>query len=325
MSFPLFQRPGTVVFLDDDPDYLEMLALVLPRHWRVLLFLRPSDCINYLQQEPPFWEADSWNQQQLVDQWRDGKPLIPQILSYWARYTERYALARVCVVDYSMPAMDGLQALAELVDWPGSRVLLTGQADEQVAVRAFNRGLIDQFIAKQTPDISRRLIDAVELLLKTPNARHALTWRATLTPEQNALLRQPSIGRELEEFTAARWVEYVVIGAPFGILGMDASGAVGWLQLETGQGRKALAELAEIEGLPAPLAEDIRQGRRLADLELRQALGHANPVQVATAFPIGQDGELVGALFTIGPEHGPHADNGYSSWLMRQDKRRVQG
>ena len=45
------------------------------------------------------------------------------------------------------------------MSWPGSRVLLTGQADEQVAVRAFNRGLIDQFIAKQTPDISRRLID----------------------------------------------------------------------------------------------------------------------------------------------------------------------
>ena len=46
MSFPLFHRPGTVVFLDDDPDYLEMLALVLPRHWHVKLFLRPAECIN---------------------------------------------------------------------------------------------------------------------------------------------------------------------------------------------------------------------------------------------------------------------------------------
>ncbi|HWI79828.1 MAG TPA: response regulator, partial [Ramlibacter sp.] len=140
MSFPLFHRPGAVVFLDDDPDYLEMLALVLPRHWHVELFVRPQECINYLQQEPPFWEADAWNQQQLVENWRNGKPLIPQILGYWSKYTERFALTRVCVIDYSMPGMDGLQALGELVDWPGSRVLLTGQADEQVAVRAFNRG-----------------------------------------------------------------------------------------------------------------------------------------------------------------------------------------
>jgi CheY-like chemotaxis protein len=325
MSFSLFHRPGTVVFLDDDPDYLDMLALVLPRHWHVKLFLRPMECINYLQQEPPFWEADAWNQQQLVDHWREGRPLIPQILAYWAKYTERYALTRVCVVDYSMPAMDGLQALAELVDWPGSRVLLTGQADEQVAVRAFNRGLIDQFIAKQTPDISKRLIDAVEHLLVTPNARHAQTWRATLGPEQNALLRVPSVGRDLAGFAAKRWVEHVVIGDPFGVLGMDAAGNVSWLQLETSEGLAALAELAELEGvLPANL-EDIRQGRKLLDLELRQALGRTGAPEMTPAFPVGEDGALVGALFNIDPSHTPDPTNGYASWLARQEKRKVQG
>jgi len=325
MSFPLFHRPGTVVFLDDDPDYLEMLALVLPRHWHVKLFLRPVECINYLQQEPPFWEADAWNQQQLIDHWRDGKPLIPQILGYWSKYTERYALTRVCVVDYSMPAMDGLQALGELVDWPGSRVLLTGQADEQVAVRAFNRGLIDQFIAKQTPDISRRLIEAVEHLLGTPNARHAQTWRVTLRPEQNALLRLPSVSRDLASFAAKRWVEHVVIGDPFGVLGMDAAGNVSWLQLEMADGLKALTELAELEGVKPAGLQDIREGRRLADLELRQALGRTTPVELNAAFPIGQDTSLYGAVFALDPAHCPDPANSYSNWLARQEQRDVQG
>lgn len=325
MSFPLFHRPGTVVFLDDDPDYLEMLALVLPRHWHVKLFLRPAECINYLQQEPPFWEADAWNQQQLIDHWRAGKPLIPQILGYWSKYTERYALTRVCVVDYSMPAMDGLQTLAELVDWPGSRVLLTGQADEQVAVRAFNRGLIDQFIAKQTPDISRRLIDAVEHLLGTANARHAQTWRATLSQEQNALLRVPSVSHDLTKFAAKHWIEHVVIGAPFGVLGMDASGLVSWLQLETTEGLKALAELAELAGLPPARLEDIRQGRKLADLELRQAIGSAEPSELTPAFAIGQGQSLLGGIFSITSELCPDPANGYSNWLARQEKRSVQG
>jgi CheY-like chemotaxis protein len=325
MSFPLFHRPGTIVFLDDDPDYLEMLALVLPRHWHVKLFLRPAECINYLQQEPPFWEADAWNQQQLVEHWREGRPLIPQILGYWSKYTERYALTRVCVFDYSMPAMDGLQALGELVDWPGSRVLLTGQADEQVAVRAFNRGLIDQFIAKQTPDISRTLIEAVELLLGTPNARHAQTWRVTLSPEQNALLRIPSVAADLAAFTAGRWIEYVVIGEPFGMLGMDGSGNVSWLQLETAEGLKALSELAELEGVPPAGLEDIRAGRKLADLELRQALARKDPPVLTAAFPIGHDAGLLGAAFPVDPADCPDPANSYSHWLARQDKRVVQG
>ena len=325
MNYPLFHRPGTIVFLDDDPDYLEMLALVLPRHWHVKLFLRPVACINYLQQEPPFWEADAWNQQQLIDHWRAGKPLIPQILGYWSKYTERYALTRVCVVDYSMPAMDGLQALSELVDWPGSRVLLTGQADEQIAVRAFNQGLIDQFIPKQIPDISRKLIDAVEHLLATPNARHAQIWRATLSAEQNALLRLPSVGRDLMAFSARRWVEHVVIGDPFGVLGMDATGHASWLQLETPQGLTALAELAQLEKVPAAGLEDIRAGRSLANLELRQVLEPQAALELAPAFALGQRETLLGALFTIAPAHGPDPVNGFANWLARQDERRVQG
>lgn len=325
MSFPLFHRPGTIVFLDDDPDYLDMLALVLPRQWHVKLFLRPRDCLNYLQQEPPFWEADAWNQQQLVDQWREGRPLIPLVLGYWSKYTERHALTRVCVVDYSMPGMDGLQVLGELSEWPGSRVLLTGQADEQVAVNAFNRGLIDQFIPKQTPDISHRLVEAVQHLLATPVSRHAEIWRATLTPEQNAMLRIPSVGRDLADFVAKRWVEHVVIGEPFGVLGLDAAGQAGWLQLETRDRLRDLAELAEAEGFTATVLEDIRRGRKLVDLELKQALGTGLKGELTPAFAIGRDVDLLGALFPVPPGFGPDPAHAYSRWLAQQGARSVQG
>ncbi len=324
MTFALFHRPGTVAFLDDDPDYLEMLALVLPRQWHVKLFVRPAECIARLQQEPAFWDADSWSQQMLVDQWQKGKPLIPQLLDYWSRATERFAMTRVCVVDFSMPGMDGLQVLSELQDWPGSRVLLTGQADEQVAVRAFNRGLIEQFIAKQTPDISRRLIEAVEQLLATPSSRHAQIWRATLKPEQHALLRTASVQRDLGALARKRWVEHVVLGDPFGVLGMDAAGQVSWLQLETPGGLDGLAEMAEVEGLPPAGVEDIRQGRKLIDLELRQVLGAGGPLAPMAAFPVGDDQALLGALVTIAPEHCPAPANSYSGWLSRQEKRHVQ-
>jgi CheY-like chemotaxis protein len=324
MSFPLFHRPGTIVFLDDDPDYLEMLAMVLPRQWHVKLFQRPTECISYLQQEPPFWEADAWNQQQLIERWREGRPMIPQVLAYWSKYTERYSLTRVCVVDYSMPGMDGLQVLGELVDWPGSRVLLTGQADEQVAVRAFNRGLIDQFIPKQTPDISRRLIEAVEHLLATPHARHAQIWRATLKPEQNAMLRSPEVSRELSAFVAKRWIEHVVLGDPFGVLGMDSAGRVGWLQLESREGLKAQAELAQLEHVGSEGLDDIRNARKIANIELRQALGGTDDVELAPAFALGPDATLIGAVFALDPAHCPDPGSSYGNWLARQEKRQVQ-
>ena len=323
MSFPLFHRPGRIVFLDDDPGYLEMLAMVLPRDWPVQLYLRPQVCINQLQQEPPLWEADAWAQQEIVNNWRAGSPLIPQILAYWASHGERFGLTRVCVFDYAMPGMDGLQALGELTDWPGGRVLLTGQADEHVAVSAFNRGLIDQFIAKQTPDISQHLVTVVQRMLDRPQLRHSQTWRAVLSQPQHALLQLPSVSRQLQSLANQHWVEYVVIGQPFGILGMDAQGQVSWLQLEFGAGLSELAELAESQGLDGDAAAAIRSGRALVDFELQQALGLSGPPRLTEAFAIGHESALLAALFTLPTATGPQAWTGYAKWLKNQGPRTV--
>jgi CheY-like chemotaxis protein len=324
MTFQLFRRPGSVVILDDDSDYLEMLGLVLPRHWHVRLHSRPGRCIYNLHREPPLWEIDAWNQQQLVDRWRQGKPLIPQILAYWARSSERYALSRVCVVDFSMPGMDGLEVLGELTEWQGARVMLTGQADEQIAVRAFNRGLIDQFIPKQLPNISRRLVDAVESLLATAHPRHSQIWRATLSPEQHALLKLPGVGQALQEFAASRWVEWIAIGAPFGVLGLDDAGNVSWLQLEAREGLGALAELAELEQVSGGTLADIRHGRALVSLELRQALGVTGPCEQVSAFSVGEGSPLVAALFPIPPESNPTPPMAYREWIAGQGPRVVE-
>ena len=157
-----------------------------------------------------------------------------------------------------------------------------------------------------------------------PNARHAQTWRVTLSPEQNALLRVPSIARDLMAFAARRWVEHVVIGDPFGVLGLDASGKASWLQLESRQGLTALAELAELEGAPPAALEEIRAGRGLAALELSLSPAPRSPVELVSAFPLGQDQALVGAVFDIKSPDGTTAANGFANWLARQEARHVE-
>lgn len=325
MSFPLFHRAGSVAFLDDDADYLEMLALVMPARWHLRLYLHPARCIQALQAEMPFWEADAWAQQQMVAQWRSGSPLVPQVLDYWSRASERHGLTRVCVVDYSMPAMDGLQALGQLVDWPGARVLLTGQADEQIAVMAFNRGLIDQFITKQAPDISGRLVACVGQLLRGAHSRHAQTWRSTLQPQQDAVLRIPSVAAALEEMAASTWVEHVVIGEPFGVLGLSMHGEANWLQLELPQGLQGLAEVAELQGVTAHDVARIRTGEAIADVELGLSLGRPGPASVRPARWLGEAGHVLGAVFDIPSSHAPDPASSLASWTARQGPRELQG
>jgi CheY-like chemotaxis protein len=323
MTFPLYRRPGAVAFLDDDPDYLEMLAEVMPRDWSVKLFTDPPHCIGHLQQEPARWEADAWRQHDMIDRSRNGQPLISQILDYWkGDGTSRFDLTRVLVVDYSMPALNGLQVLDTLADWPGSRILLTGQADEQIAVKAFNQGLIDQFIPKQSVDITRRLTDAIKRLLELPTRGHNQIWRATLTREQYALLCAPSIAPLLNALVARqRWIEHVVIGAPFGVLGLDAVGQASWIQLEHRDNLRDLAELAWSQGLPPADVEDVRTGKKLVDLELQLALNSGITARLAPAVALGDDIPLWAAIFTLDAALCPGPAMAYAAYLAAQGER----
>lgn len=322
MSLALMNRPGVLVFLDDDADFLESLALALPPDWPIELFLHPQDCINHLQQEPPRWEQDLWMQQQIVERWHAGQPLIPQIVQYWREQPARRALTRVALFDYAMPAIDGLSALAELPDWRGRRVLLTGRADERIAVQAFNRGLIDQYLPKQTEDMARRLVDLIDELLAIPDERHEQLWHATLSPAQVALLHHPAAARDLRAWAASRWVEHVVIGQPFGMLGLAADGTVDWLQLETPAGLADLAGIAAMHGLDAATCAAVRAGEQLPGIELALALDDAT-VAVEPVLTLG-GGVLLAAAFTLGDAWRMPAGARHADWLAARGPRRVR-
>lgn len=327
MSFPLYRRPGGVVFLDDDADYLEMLADVMPQDWFVRLYLRPVECIALLMQEPACWEADAWRLQEIINRWREGSSLIPLILKYWREDgMERFALTKVCVVDYAMPAMSGLRVLSELTGWTGSRVLLTGRVDEQLAVSAFNRGLINQFIPKQSPEIRLRLISCIQAMLHLPDARHQQIWLATLSRRQHMLLCTPAIADALQSLALRQgWVEHVVLGAPFGVLALDRLGSVHWLQLEPAENLGELAEMAESQGWDAATVHDIRAGKKLIDLELQMALDAGGKPQPREALLMGSAASAVyAATFAISSALSPGSICSHERFLATNGQRKLQ-
>ena len=196
--------------------------------------------------------------------------------------------------------------LNTLLDWPGSRVLLTGQADEQIAVKAFNSGLIDQFVPKQTQDITRHLLGVLRKLANTPHVRLNTLWRSVLTAEQQSLLQIPAVVEALQQLSHGRWVEHVVLGAPFGMLGVTIDGGCEWLQLEPVSGLPGLAELAGSAGMDFETVRAVRAGEQLAAVELHQQLGLRGPIRVAPARPLDEDGLLTSALFALqAGEHPP--------------------
>jgi CheY-like chemotaxis protein len=310
MKFPLYHRPSALVFLDDETPYLEMLAIVLPRDWCICFHTRMRDYLAQIHAQATAWEADVQQHQEIVNQWYAGKSLPGLVLEYWRSQGRRYGLPSIAVVDYAMPAANGLEVLKVSPPWPPYRVLLTGKADEHTAVAAFNAGLIDHFVTKQTPDLVQKLLVVLRMHYTAPMDFHEGIWRNVLRRSQALVLQDQAVQLALADWLKQHeCVEYVVLPEPFGLLALDCEGHAHWLQFEMHKDLSAAVDLASAAGHDAASLAAIAQGQLLSDAEWLQALGSSDAPHTAPAIALGIGRHLIAAHFpqkalgTIGLGH----------------------
>ena len=327
MAISLYKRPGLISFLDDDADFLELLGEVMPADWSLRLFDEPNALIDSMLADNMVFADETWQHQSILEKIKGGESAIAQLLEYWqADGVKRYSTTRVFVVDYSMPALTGLEVLERLEQWPGARLMLTGQADEMLAVTAFNKGLIHQFIPKQTKDLARRLIETIQSLMEMPLGDLGKIWLNNLTREQLGLVRDPAVANWLVSLVKAQgWVEYVVIGAPFGILGLNADGMVGWLQIEHHESARSLEELADVVNtldLTPEQVQGVKAGQLVVDFELQLALRSEGPLRTAPALHLPGTEKVSAAVFPIDAKYSPGAACSWSRHLQGRSRDR---
>lgn len=186
-GIPICYHPSKVVILDDNLQFLESLKSRLESeelhsvsHFET--FSSPQECLQFLNgnQRSPYSifhrlvnEADEkeWQHRRLDVNIRD--------LHHEIYLPDRFARVSVIIVDYDMPGMNGLDFCRSLRDPYIKKILVTGLADEEIAIKAFHEGIIDRFVRKHKADELEMLkeiipqmqtqyfIDQSELILAT--------------------------------------------------------------------------------------------------------------------------------------------------------------
>ncbi len=152
-----FFHPTTIVVVDDNQDYLVNFSLRLNENLAYRLFSSPMEALEWVNDYPAsnalldkcfvhrsddIFDVNNDNLIQVnVDVLKDE-------LGNRQRFTEK----SVVIVDYDMPGMSGIEFCRLIRDPNVKKILLTGVADEKLAVKAFNEGVIDKFIMKQDGD-----------------------------------------------------------------------------------------------------------------------------------------------------------------------------
>lgn len=247
------QYPTTILLLDDDKDILSHMSLLfssmnIPCHFysnpeKALLFLNEEYQADPFIQHCITIQKDSDTDHRIVD--FDFRKIHHEIYN-----PKRFQEISVAVADYAMPSMNGLDFCRNLEADFIKKMMLTGEAEESLAVEAFNEGIIDKFIKKGIISVPQMLIEGIrELQSKYFHMLSEMTL--TKTGEMPSCLNDVNfIGLFNYLCDAHDIVEYYLLDEHGSFLMLDMQGKPSWLIVKSDSDMENIEQFAVYQEAP---------------------------------------------------------------------------
>jgi len=266
----LCYHPTKTVLIDDNQDFLKAIKLELERDLHCSSFVSPVQALTFFKQDhkpKPFTERCFIEP---VDERADHLFFNVDLrqIHQEVYLGDRFNDIAVIVVDYTMPRMDGLTLSRHIKDlYPHIRIiLLTGEADNDLAVQAFNEGIIDKFIKKGTPELSKLLIETIKILER----KYFQLLSQSIIDKLNGVahklnrLSDPNLISFFNQICREKAiVEYYLIDGNGSFLLIDNKGTPAWFVLLNGQDIQEFYSYALLEKAPMAVIEALKTQQKL--------------------------------------------------------------
>ena len=164
-----FYHPITIVFLDDSPSFLDSLKMDLFPHGgdRFQFFTNQTAAIEHIKAHQENLTGSILNiiDKNEVDLSSDHVVGFDISNIYkMARNKARFSVVGVTVVDYEMPEESGLIVCQKLNKIAVRKLLLTAIDDQAAVIQAFNEGVVDKYLRKQSTTLPEQIMHSLEFL-----------------------------------------------------------------------------------------------------------------------------------------------------------------
>lgn len=270
MIQPLFYFPTTFLGIDDNPQALKALGIIFSKN-PLQTYLNPKEALNFLQhyRSPlsliPFLRAtiDS-EDSDLIDHCPTDFNVLK--IADMVEYANRFQEISVCVIDYNMPELNGLDVCRLLKESPIKKILLTGEGDYREAVAAFNEGLIHAFIRKDSPTLQEELTTTAQKLTEQYFFERSQVLLANLETKEPLPLSDPKFIQFFEQWRKDNAIqEYYLMDKTGSFVCLDESGKTHYFVLHTNNSLNTFIDLYEDEVSPEiqMLLEDIKNRQKI--------------------------------------------------------------
>ncbi len=154
-----FHHPVKIVFLDDNQNFLNVLSMEFCQKDNMVMLTEPNDAMHLINtSRGDTVELIRMEDSENVDCKRELDNHIFNIIYDKSRFSN----VAILVIDYEMPTINGIEFCKKLKDKNIFKILLTAEADKDIAISAFNSGVIDKFILKTNDNLYDEILTSVD-------------------------------------------------------------------------------------------------------------------------------------------------------------------
>jgi CheY-like chemotaxis protein len=262
----LFYFPTSIVFVDDDPDFIKSFTILLDEKLPIHLFSSTKEALAFINDQNSIVDSlNDFTNYTLLDNADQKVCLNIDALHKQIYNSERFAQISVVVTDYAMPEMDGVNFLSQIKHSEIKRILLTGVADEKIAVKAFNEGCLDHFYLKNTAELDKEINKTIKELQEKYFGILSDPIYFALSEHTGIFFSEPQFQQIFSKLkTDYNWSEYYILEQPQGILLLNSKGDASCLFVLSEEEMRSHYEIAVAEDAPAELLEILAEGKHIS-------------------------------------------------------------
>lgn len=263
----LIYHPTKVLFLDDNQTFLDSLILALGHDFNLTTATTPETAERLVRgnESNPllgvYKQVDELQHDSLTGQQIDID--IKQLYKIPFKQ-RRFEVISVVVLDYQMPTIDGLSFCEKIKDTNVFKVLLTGQADNDIAIAAFNAGHIDAFISKSDNQLTEKLKSVITALQEKFFQQYTSILIESVAGHIKFLSKSNLYQKVVNDIAqSSQAVEWYLIDEFGSLLFLDAQGSPTWLIIRSDDEMKQHAILLEQIGLKQSSVDQVIDRKQL--------------------------------------------------------------
>jgi CheY-like chemotaxis protein len=267
---PCLKFPTTLVFVDDDLEFLNNLELVLAEEYKYKSFPSAKEALTFIKSQDEKWRE--FIKKYLSLNLEDTEILKPKAslsiadIHHILYDASRFNLSSVMVTDFAMPDMSGIELCENLKIYLIKNIMLTGEAGYDLAVSGFNRGFLDQFILKSETDFLTKIKQSAanleaELFVDISKNLYEVMCGSL----EESIFSDPAFIQFFEDLVRKfNIVEYYLLDTSGSYVLLNAEGKIHWLIVKNERDMKMMQEIAEEETKNKALIDAIEKREKLA-------------------------------------------------------------